>query len=309
MRVSETPVRRDSRLFEELCAALLRRGNSVKFRANGESMSPNIFNDDDVTVAPIESRDLRQGDVVLAQNADGLRVHRVESPSSPSGAPILRSDTGLQPDSAPSQIYGRVIAKSRGQHEEAFHPLQTRLVHPFRIIRRRAVIAAKLSLRRFGLLIGFVAVCLTFVSQAVEAQTADLQLTQTASATAVAPSSSTQSLGTPSSVNWAAGVATFTFPTPLPSGVFVNAPLTTTGFTPAAYNVTGAAITAVNTGTGAVSIAMAAQSMGTATSATWATNVASFTFPTPLPSFAVVGAQLTTTGFTPAPFNVSNYSI
>ncbi len=66
MRVSETHIRRDSRLFEELCAALLRRGNAVQFRVNGQSMQPNLQDGDEVVVAPASAAQLRRGDVVLA---------------------------------------------------------------------------------------------------------------------------------------------------------------------------------------------------------------------------------------------------
>ncbi len=82
-----------------------------------------------------------------------------------------------------------------------------------------------------GVLILFLLVAATFLAPAVVAQTADLQLTQTASSSAVATSATTQSLGTATSVTWAGNVASFTFPTPLPSGVVPNALLTTTGFT------------------------------------------------------------------------------
>src|SRR5665213_2424578 len=54
------------------------------------------------------------------------------------------------------------------------------------------------------------------------------------------------------------------------------------------------------------------QTLGTATVATWATNVATFTFPLPLPADAVPGSLLTTTGFTSTgtgSFNVTNAPI
>src|SRR5208337_4138401 len=99
--------------------------------------------------------------------------------------------------------------------------------------------------------------------------------------------------------------------TPLPSFAVVGAQLTTAGFTPAAYNVTNATITSVNTVSGVVTVALPNQSLGAATAATYnnGTGRISFTFPTPLPSYAVVGALLTTTGFTPAGYNVANVAI
>lgn len=47
------------------------------------------------------------------------------------------------------------------------------------------------------------------------------------------------------------------------------------------------------------------KSLGTATSATWSGGVATYTFSTPLPANAIVGSELTTTGFTPAGYNLA----
>ena len=98
MRVSEPQVRKDSRLFEELCAALLRRGNAVRFRVNGESMRPNLADGADVLVEPAKRGEVRRGDVVLAKNRDGLRVHRIDALDSKSCSVVLRSDTAHECD-------------------------------------------------------------------------------------------------------------------------------------------------------------------------------------------------------------------
>lgn len=312
MRVSDPQVRRDSRLFAELSSALLGRGRAVQFRVHGESMQPNLLEGDDVVVVPANFADLHVGDLVLAENADGLRVHRFHSCDPVSGSVILQSDTGHDFDPHASRVFGRVVSRRRGFEEQSLTALQTRFLHPLRVELRRLHAAARLRLRRivvfFCAIASSLLACAAFLAPAVQAQTADLQLTQTASATAVATSATTQSLGTATTATWAGNVASLTFPTPLPSGVVTNALLTTAGFTPAAYNVTNAAITSVNSATGVVTVALASQSMGTGT-ATWAGNVASFTFPTPLPANAVVGAPLTTTGFTPAAYNVTNAPI
>ena len=98
MRVSETHIRRDSRLFEELCAVLLRRGNAVQFRVNGESMQPNLQDGDDVVVAPASVAQLRRGDVVLARGEEQLKVHRVERIDAANGQVITRGDSGQEND-------------------------------------------------------------------------------------------------------------------------------------------------------------------------------------------------------------------
>ncbi|MGB2679079.1 MAG: C25 family cysteine peptidase [Candidatus Acidiferrum sp.] len=190
MPTREIQHRKDSQLFAQLCLALLREGHSVQFRVQGESMRPNILDGDAVLVAPAADRELCPGDIALVQNQDGLRVHRVASCDASTGAVVTRSDTGLDSDPAASRLFGKVIVLRRNSREKSLTPLQTRLVHPLRIMFRRIRSATMLRLRRVALLLsGIVALsflCATFLAPAVHAQTADLQLTQTASATAVA---------------------------------------------------------------------------------------------------------------------------
>ena len=190
MPTREIQLRKDSQLFAQLCLALLREGHSVQFRVQGESMRPNILDGDAVLVAPADNRDLRHGDIALVQNQDGLRVHRVASCDASSGAVVTRSDTGVASDPSASRMFGKVIVLRRNSREESLTPLQTRFVHPLRVMVRRICAAAMLRLSRVALLlIGIVALsllCAMFLAPAAHAQTADLQLTQTASASAVA---------------------------------------------------------------------------------------------------------------------------
>jgi uncharacterized repeat protein (TIGR01451 family) len=308
MPTREVEVRKDSQLFMELASVLLRRGHGVQFRVHGQSMQPNLLEGDDVVVVPAFGHELRPGDVALTQSSNGLRVHRVKQ----IGLYDLttQGDAGLEADPDALRLFGKVRSRRRGLEEHHLTVWQTRFVHPLRRASRRLRTTTASGLRQFASILtgilGLSILCAAVLVPDVQAQTADLQLTQTASAPAVA---TTQSLGTATTVTWAGGVASFTFPTPLPSGVVTNALLTTTGFTPAAYNVTNATITSVNNVTGVVTVALPSQVTGTATTATWTGNVASFTFPTPLPSEAAVGAQLTTAGFAPTAYNVTNATI
>ncbi len=305
MPTREVQLRKDSRLFSELCAALLRRGHRVQFRLQGASMQPNLLEGDDILIAPATSEELRPGDVALVDTPHGLRVHRLKNVTS--GQIVTQGDAGLEPDPLCPRIIGRADAFSRGGKHYPLTSWRNRFLHPLATVSRRLRLAAQNRLRSISsFFFGAAALALLFAAPGTRAQNADLQLTQTASATAVDTNGTTQSLGTASTATWTGGVASFTFPTPLPSGVFLGTPLTPTGFTPSAYNVAATAITSVNYATGVVTVALPAQTTGTATTATWATGVATFTFPTPLPSLAVVGALLTTTGFTPATYNVTN---
>ena len=76
MPESKTIERRNSAQFAAVCEALLERGASVRFRAQGQSMQPNILNEDAVVVAPAHQEDLRRGDVALTRVASQEHVER-----------------------------------------------------------------------------------------------------------------------------------------------------------------------------------------------------------------------------------------
>lgn len=192
MRVSEPQVRRDSRLFEELTDALLRRGNAVQFRVHGQSMTPNLLDGDEVVIAPTGPDKIRRGDVLLARNEDGLLVHRVASVAPAAQNAQLRSDTSHERDLPASRVYGKVVARRRGSAHERFTPLQTQIVHPLRVMARRIRAAAKLRIRRLALLLpGMVLLSVLgaiFLSPVAHAQTSDLAVTSDSAAPAtVAP--------------------------------------------------------------------------------------------------------------------------
>ena len=191
MRVSEPQVRKDSRLFEELCAALLRRGHAVQFQVNGASMRPNIADGDNVLVESAKATDLHRGDVVLASNGDGLRVHRIASVDPESHNVVLRSDTAQECDPQDSQILGKVVAHTTPAGTTAFTPFQTRIVHLLRRHTHLARAAFRLRAQRLGLLPTIVFAIFSFAAgtPALHAQTADLQLGQSSSASAVAAGS------------------------------------------------------------------------------------------------------------------------
>ncbi|MGB8324848.1 MAG: hypothetical protein WCE52_17960, partial [Candidatus Acidiferrum sp.] len=189
MSARETKVRKDSRLFAEMCAALMDKGHQVQFRAKGSSMLPNISDGDELVVAPVTQAELRTGDVTLIQNADGLRVHRVTPQSTPSGSVITRSDTAEQVDPPASRLFGKVILQHRHNTEVAFSPLQTRVIHPAQVLLRRARLAAALRLRRAGTFLFGIATLLFFAATIATPSAfaqADLTMTQTPSVTTVA---------------------------------------------------------------------------------------------------------------------------
>jgi uncharacterized repeat protein (TIGR01451 family) len=180
----------DSAQFAALCDALLRQGVKVRFRARGESMQPNILNDDAIVVAPADPTDLRPGEVVLIHCADGFRVHRVLQEAAATGDIVTRGDASQENDPAPDLVLGKVIViELRGCQAWMPRRLKTVLRVVWTLIYRlKPALALRFRkpgshLALLGVLVAFGAL---FGASPVAAQ-ADLSLTQAASPSVVAP--------------------------------------------------------------------------------------------------------------------------
>ena len=147
MRAREAQIRRDTRLFTEVCAALLRRGHQVKFHAEGGSMQPNLLDGDSVLVAPTEASQLHQGELTLVANSDGLRVHRISQLSSDGHHCVTRSDTSDYADPAATQVFGKVVSLSRDGREHNLSLFQLRVAHPFASFARRIFLGGRRRLQ------------------------------------------------------------------------------------------------------------------------------------------------------------------
>src|ERR1700730_3910695 len=113
MRAIENCVKRDSRKFSAVCQELLEQGISVRFRARGASMRPNIVEDDALLVAPALGSNVGRGDVVLTKNECGFRAHRVVEQNKITGAIVTRGDSGQENDEPTHVALGKVIATER----------------------------------------------------------------------------------------------------------------------------------------------------------------------------------------------------
>ncbi|NOR52683.1 MAG: hypothetical protein GQ536_01145, partial [Candidatus Aminicenantes bacterium] len=81
--------------FAGVSYELLSCGNSVSFRAPGNSMRPTVFDGERVMVRPISPSDIKPGDIILYRYPGSVIAHRVISiEKRDSGAPrfILRGD-------------------------------------------------------------------------------------------------------------------------------------------------------------------------------------------------------------------------
>ncbi len=103
--------------FGALSAAVLERGDSLRFRACGNSMRPFIRDGDLLLVRP--GLETRPGDVVLCRAGNGQllahRVVRVHQQSHPCSM-VLQGDACPWPDGLVplDNVLGRVVAVERG---------------------------------------------------------------------------------------------------------------------------------------------------------------------------------------------------
>jgi signal peptidase len=129
---------RTQHLFIDLSTDLLRRGQSVRFRAPGRSMQPTILDGEVITVAPVASPDVKKGDIILYRSDIGVTAHRVVRIDRRNGAItrfIFRGDAPGSPDEPVTvqQVLGKVVWVDRGG----------RLIDPYswrRMVYRKALL-------------------------------------------------------------------------------------------------------------------------------------------------------------------------
>jgi uncharacterized repeat protein (TIGR01451 family) len=184
----KTIEKRNSAQFAAVCKALLDRGANVRFRARGQSMKPNILDNDALIISPVQQKDFRHGDVVLTHSEDGFRAHRVCDANSRARGVITRGDSGQENDPATPGVLGVVVAIERkGRKTSMTQPYQ-RLVHAFRTQIHRLKLAASLRLKRFAsssVLFTVVVASGILLNPSPAAAQADLTMSQTTSVSVV----------------------------------------------------------------------------------------------------------------------------
>ena len=109
MNSSEKLTRRDSRLFGELAEKFLRQGTAVRFRAEGASMTPNLQDDEMVTITPVDSFAVRRGNILLTRDGAQFKAHRVVKVHAMEDRIETRGDAGRTNQSTcAADILGRV---------------------------------------------------------------------------------------------------------------------------------------------------------------------------------------------------------
>src|SRR5580658_4280305 len=181
-------VKRNSEQFGAMCEALLERGVNVRFLAQGQSMQPNVLNNDAVIVAPAE-QNLRRGDVALTRSEDGFCVHRVCFSDGFAGEIVTRGDAGQENDRAANLIFGKVIAIERNGQKASIARPGIKFLHAARTWMRRLRLAFALRLGQLSassLCFGLIAALGLLLNASPVAAQADLTMSQTTSVSVVA---------------------------------------------------------------------------------------------------------------------------
>jgi uncharacterized repeat protein (TIGR01451 family) len=188
VRESKTIEKRNSALLAAVCKALLDRGVNVRFRAQGQSMKPNILDGDALIIASVPQKELRRGDVALTHGQDGLRAHRVYNADPAARSVITRGDSGQENDPATPGVLGIVVAVERKGRKTSMTQPYRRLRHALGMQLHRLKLAASLRLRKLAcssvLFIVVVASGILLNPSPAAAQ-ADLTMSQTTSVSVV----------------------------------------------------------------------------------------------------------------------------
>jgi uncharacterized repeat protein (TIGR01451 family) len=183
--------RRDSRLFGALALEFLRKGVPVRFRAEGASMRPNLADGELLTVAPVDSNSLQPGNIVLTYGRPGFQAHRLKSYDAAGQDFQTQGDSGWAAEASDGRVVlGRVTHAERAGQRITLDSRLSYWKSMVHTLIERLRVAARLRIRtlfRFGI---FVLACFAMFaisSAPAAAQSADLSLTQTVSATVASP--------------------------------------------------------------------------------------------------------------------------
>lgn len=100
--------------LQDLAGTFLRRGNTLRLRARGESMLPFLRHGDVLHVRPLAAAAVRVGDVICYAPSPGrLHLHRVVARDERGF--VTRGDALPYVEAVPATaVLGRVIARERG---------------------------------------------------------------------------------------------------------------------------------------------------------------------------------------------------
>lgn len=141
--------------FESISTKILSSGMQLRFKANGSSMRPFIYDGDVVTIVRVEVQRLKRGEVILARLESGrIVVHRILRCEGQSF--LVQGDALLHPDGYVSyeNILGKVVSINRAGREHYldtglnrlavtiwvwFSPIRKQLLYVVRLLRKLTI--------------------------------------------------------------------------------------------------------------------------------------------------------------------------
>lgn len=109
-------------LFLEVVVDLLRQGCDVRFRAEGDSMTPTITSGDTVVLRPVRPTQVRPGDIIACRSRSRIFLHRLVAVSDAGGDTWLhlRGDgkRGLDAPLPLDAVIGRVVRIERSSFRD-----------------------------------------------------------------------------------------------------------------------------------------------------------------------------------------------
>jgi len=183
--------KKNSEQFAAVCQELLQSGAHVRFRAEGESMRPNILDGDVVVLTASSAQASEAGEVALTHGKDGLRLHRVKSKDAEKGTIVTRGDSGQDCDPETSSVVGKVVSIERHGKKKRMTGSGVRLIHDARGLAHKIKLGSSRRLKKVSASLAVIGTvlfaALLFGASPAAGQTADLGVTQTAAPTTVAP--------------------------------------------------------------------------------------------------------------------------
>ena len=176
---------RDTRLFTQLASELLGGGTPVRFRAEGQSMSPSLEGGELLTVSPLGNRPLKQGQIVFARSNDAVIAHRIVATVEEHSQLEIKGDASAESERvAIGGVLGRVTHSERDGHMNSLDTRGSHWLAAVRTFKKRATRALALRLKSgattAAIAFAIVSASAFVAAPAAHAQT-DLVLTATAS--------------------------------------------------------------------------------------------------------------------------------
>src|SRR5580698_3483595 len=139
---------KDTPLFTQLASELLSGGTPVRFRAEGQSMSPSLEGGELITVSPLSNRPLKQGQIVFARSNDAVIAHRIVATVEEHSQLEIKGDASDESERvALAGVLGRVTHSERDGHMNSLDTRGSYWLAAVRTFKKRTTRALALRLK------------------------------------------------------------------------------------------------------------------------------------------------------------------